>query len=394
MATTKLTKTIIDELTYDADGGKTQYAWDSTVQGFGIRIYPSGKKSFVISYRIDGKKCFMTLGRYGVLTLDNARKQAKVELAKVLQGEDPSQKRKKKSDSETMKNLCDRFIEEYAIVHKKTWQEDKRRLDKHVIPALGKQKVDSITRSDINALHQKLGKTAKYEANRVLALLSKVFEIAIEYGVVPAEHPNPARKIKKFKEEKRDRWVKQDEMPRLAKEINKEENIYIRSALWMYLLTGMRKNELLSVKWDDVDVRQKQIRLADTKSGHVHYVPLSSAALEVIEKIPRKAGNPYLLPGARKGRPLVNVTKSWYEIRKKAKLEDVRLHDLRRTVGSWMATQGDSLLLIGKVLNHADPQTTAVYAHLSREPMDEAMEKHGIRVMEVIQGGNKDVTED
>jgi len=180
--------------------------------------------------------------------------------------------------------------------------------------------------------------------------------------------------------------VKPAEMPRLAEAIDKEAHPLVRAALWLYLLTGARKNELLKAKWEYVDFDLAELRLPDTKAGRVHYIPLSEAALAILGNLPRTAGNPYIFPGRKDGKPLVNIAKSWRRIRKAAGIEDVRLHDLRRTVGSWLATAGASLPLIGKTLGHSQPSTTAIYARLSEDPVRKALEEHGARLMEAAQG--------
>jgi len=140
--------------------------------------------------------------------------------------------------------------------------------------------------------------------------------------------------VKQFKEKKRDRWVKPDELPRLAQAINEEGNFYGSKALWLYLLLGVRRDELLKAKWEDIDWDRNELKLPETKAGQVHYVPLSAAALAIIQELPKQEGNPYILPGEKPGHHLVNIEKIWQRVRKKANVEDVRIHDLRRTLGS------------------------------------------------------------
>ncbi len=210
-----------------------------------------------------------------------------------------------------------------------------------------------------------------------------MFEYARKNGLLPEGCVNPARGIQKFKEQKRDRWIKPDELPQLIKAINEHENIYIRSALWLYLLTGVRKKELLTARWDNVDLNRGELRLPDTKTGRTHYVPLCKLAIEILKELPHLQGNPYILPGRKQGRHLVNIDIPWRKVRRAAGLEDVRLHDLRRTVGSMLATAGYSLHIVSKILNHADVTTTQkVYAHLSQDPLKEALEEHGQNIVQ------------
>jgi len=158
--------------------------------------------------------------------------------------------------------------------------------------------------------------------------------------------------------------------------------VYARAALWLYLLTGVRKSELLGARWDDIDWDRKELRLGETKAGRVHYVPLSEPALAILNDLPRHEGNPHILPGARKGQHLVNISKPWLRVRKAAGVVDVRLHELRRTVVSWLAQAGNDLHLIGKVLGHSTVTTTAVYARFGQDVVHQALEEHGKRLME------------
>lgn len=451
----KLTKRAIDAATYEGDGNSRHVLWDTDIPGFGCRLHASGRKTFVLSYRTDsGRKRLLTLGTYGVLTLDQARRAARAELAK-LKGEriDPLEARQHAARGETIADFCPVYLERHAS-QKKTGDEDARRIDRYILPAWRNLKMSAIKRADIAALHSKIGKSAPYEANRTLALIGKMFELARRWGFLPEEHHNPARDIDKFREIKRDRWISPLELPLLAAAIDEEPNQIARGALWLYLLTGARKSELLNARWSDIDPERRELRLADTKAGRIHYIPLSDPALTLLEHLPRVPGNPYLFPGAgaRPGkgqtradiaatasepRPLVNISKPWnrvkaaatiarwrqepelaalidrlteerrrnrskhtaadYEplpdlkaIREAARaarldvppaIDDVRLHDLRRTVGSWLAQAGNSLHLIGRVLNHSNTSTTAIYARFGQDSVRTAMEQHGARLM-------------
>ena len=377
----KLTKKAIDRFKYTGDGQSRDVRWDDHLPGFGVRIYPTRRKAFILSYRTNGRKRLMTLGTYGPITLEQARNKARSFLGDLINGVDPLEERKQAAQGETIKSLCREYLERYAKISKRSWKEDQRRLERHIIPKWGNIKVKSLKRSDVAALHHQIGKTAPYEANRILALLSKMFEIGQRWGFLEEHSPNPARKIDKFKEEKRDRWVTPDELPRVAQAIDQEENIYVRGALWLYLLLGIRKSELLNTKRGDIDLSQKEIRLSQTKSGRSHYLPLNEPAIQIIKSLPAYEDNPHLLPGRRKGCPLVNISMPWDRVRKKAKVEDVRLHDLRRTLGSWLAQSGNSLHLIGRVLNHSNPSTTAIYARFAQDNVREALESHGKQIM-------------
>lgn len=333
----RLTKLAVDKAKYEGDGTSRCVLWDSEVRGFGLRVYPSDRKAFILSYRAQGRKRLYTIGDHGILTLEQARTIARKKAVEILEGSDPLQERRKENRGETIRDLCEAFLERHAKPRKKSWQADQWCFDKMILPAWGSRKIKSISRQDVAALHSQVGKTSRYQANRMLSLLSKLFEMAKRWEMVEADAENPARGHDRFPEKKRDRWVKPEELPRLANAVAAEKNLYVRAAIWLYLFTGVRKSELLAAKWEDVDFQRKELRLADTKASRVHYVPLSAPAIELLQQLPRQEGNPFLLPGHKIGFPLVNISKPWLRIRKAAGVEDVRLH--------WKSVAGSSFLL-------------------------------------------------
>ena len=379
----KLTKKYIETLIWN---GKAQHiVWDDEVKGFGVRLYPTGKKSFVLSYRDNNRKSIMVLGDAGLLKVDQARDKAKKFLVGLINGVNPLSQQRKVKQGTLIKDLCLAYIERHAS-NKKSGKDDVSRIDRFIMPAWGNQQIINIKRSDVVAIHTNLGNQGKYQANRVYSLLSKMFNLARVWGFVPEEHINPCFGIEKFKEEKRDRFVSQDEFPKLADAINQEHNQAVVSAIWLYLLTGVRKDELLTLKWVDVDFIRKEIKLTDTKNGKNHYVPLSNAAIDILNQISHIEGNPFVIIGKNDGQHLVNIDKPWQRIRKMAGLEDVRLHDLRRTVGSWLAQSGNSLHLIGNVLNHSNQSTTAIYARFGQDSVRDALEQHGQLLTGMVEG--------
>lgn len=385
----KITKRKIDSFKYEGENNSRDVRWDDETKGFGVRIYPTGRKAFVVSYRTAGRKRLMTLENYGVMTLDEAKTKAKQVLLAAHEGRDPLEDRKREVKAPTINKLAEKYLEDYSKVRKRSWKDDESRLRRHIKPAWGNRKAKAVTPSDIVALHAKIGKTGKYEANRTLELIRHMFNKAAVWGFVDENHPNPARNVEKFKEEKRDRWIKPDELPKLMKRIDNHPNTYVRAALWLYLLTGLRKSELLSARWDEIDWERSELRVGHTKADRTHYIPLSGAALKLLRELPKRDKNPYILPGAREGQHLVNIDKPWREIREAAGVSDVRLHDLRRTVGSWLAQAGNSLHLIGKVLNHSNASTTAVYARFGEDHVRQALEQHGERLTAVAKGKKK-----
>jgi integrase len=372
-----LTNRLIDSLTYMCVAPARQFAWDDAVRGFGVRVYPNGEKSFVFSYRHQGRKRLVALGRVTELTLDQARDQAlSHKLALRQKDTDPLAQRERALLGETVAELCAAYLERYAKPRKRSWRDDEQRINKYLIPSWGPLKAAALKRLDVAALHRRVGAMHPYAANRIVELVSKMFELARVWGIVDEDHPNPARRIEAFREVKRDRWVTAQEMPRLGAAIQAEPSVYVRGAICMYLLTGVRKSELLRARWRDIDWQRAEWTLPETKNGKPHVVPLSRPALKLLKSLPREASNPYIFHGALAGRPLVNISKPWLRIRAAAGIPDVRLHDLRRTVGSMLAQNNYSLHMIGRVLNHQDSASTLVYARFGQAHVRAALESH------------------
>ncbi len=229
---------------------------------------------------------------------------------------------------------------------------------------------------------EKTWKGDETRPNRLLSLPGKMFRLAKVWGFMEPTADDPVVGIERYKEHKRKRWLTPEELLGLAKAIDKEGNIYIRAALWLYMLTGARKSELLEAKWDDVDWARGQLRLPGTKAGEEQAMSLSKPALAILLALPRQGRNPYILPGAKKGRHLVKIDKPWRQICKAAGVKGVRLHDLRRTVASWLSQGELDLNRIKDALHHANIETTLIYARLGEDAAKAAMEEHGRRMLE------------
>ena len=265
----------------------------------------------------------------------------------IAEGGDPLGTRQRLARAGTVRELCSTYIERHAKPHKRSWVRDQNRIERWVLPAWASLKAGAIRRADVQFLHQKVGRAAgPIEANRLVALLSVIFRLSGDWGFT--ESPNPARGVQKFREQSRDRWAKPAELPKLAQAIDEHPNVYIRAALWVLLLSGLRKSEVLSAKWTYVDWDRMELRIGETKSGRPHYAPLSARADSILQSLPRFEGNPHIFPGTRGG-PLA-IDRAWVSIRSKAGLVDVTIHDLRRSAASWLVQGGISLHLVGRIL--------------------------------------------
>jgi integrase len=213
-----------------------------------------------------------------------------------------------------------------------------------------------------------------------VALLRKMFNLARDWGLHAGE--NPATRIQMFREESRDRFVQPEELPRLFQAIAEEADPAVRAVLLTALLTGARRTEVLTMRWEDVSLTRAEWRIPHTKAGRPHLLPVPQALIATLRSLPRVEGNPYVFVGQNGIGHLHDMKRAWDRIRLKAGIQDVRFHDLRRTVGSWLAGSGESLNLIGKELNHRDVSTTAIYARLNLNPVRQALERNASKMLE------------
>jgi len=373
----KITKAIVDRTPHPELGQR--FIRDDALPGFALRVTP-GSKSFVMEKWIDGRTRRITLGRYGAITTEQARTLAMQKAGDIARGENPAELRKLRRQGLTFQELETLYLERHAA-HKKSRSNDVTNLDRH-LAYLRPRRLTAISRADIATLHADLGQHHSCNANRTVALLRCMFNLAADWGLYEGE--NPAGRIKMFKEVSRDRFVTPDELPRLFAAIQAEANPYVRGAVFLCLLTGARRNEVLQMQWTDLDLTQAVWRIPETKAGRPHLIPLPGAVLAELAKLPKLAGTPYVFCGRWGRGHLVNIAKPWRAIRTRAKLTDVRLHDLRRTLASWMVAAGNSLPIIGKTLNHSQPSTTAIYARLDVGPVRAALEANAEKMLAVV----------
>ncbi len=381
----RITKRIVDTANSDE---KDVYVWDGDLKGFGLKVTPKGRKVYLIQYRIGKRSRRITLGTHGVLTAEEARQKAKVALGLVSSGTDPAKERDDAKASVPIKDLIDKFdVSHLSLRVKKETAKDYHRIfEKYVLPRFKHVSIGDITKQDMLKLHHDMRKTP-YRANRVMAMLSKFFNWCEQHGY-RAEYSNPVRHVQKYKEHARQRYLSTEEQKRLGEALNKaeKENIatsYAVNALRLLILTGARLREITHLKWKYVNTERGTLDLPDSKTG-AKTIYLNAAAKDVLSKIVKQENNPYVICGLVEGQALVNLQKPWARIRTLAKLEDVRIHDLRHTFASVAAMGGMSLPMIGALLGHSQPQTTARYAHLAADPLKAANEKVGNEIFKSI----------
>jgi integrase len=382
MPTTKLRQDTLRNLPYGGENNSQWIFWDSALPGFGVRVFPNGGRSYVCSYRVMKRKRLATVGRADVLTLEQARRKARVYLGQVCDGEDPKEPTDALRNACTVKSLVETYLERHAKARKRTWKRDESLLTRVMIRELGTRIANRVTSSDIAKLHAELGRTTPYAANEFLAIVKKMYNVGKVWGLISREVLNPATGVERFPAEKRRRYVTLAEMPRLAAALDEDANDYAAHAIWPLLLTGCRRNEILKKKWADVDWDGRTLHIGRTKNGEALLAPLSHQAITRLRCIPRKEDNEYIFCGSVAGQPLAYVDSTWRRILKRAQLTDLRIHDLRRTVASWLIQDGASLHLVGAVLNHKDPKTTAGYAYFQTQERQRALDQHGAKLLD------------
>lgn len=415
----KITKRKVDAL--KPDPCKDVFLWDTEAKGFGLRVKPSGARSFVLSYYAPGlhqTRRRLTIGAFGPMTVEEARKQALELLARVGSGEDPAMEaaeERRTIRDETIRALFPAYLYEGIDLRRAStlgYYESLGRL--YILPALGDLPVARVTMKDVTTLHRSL-RDKKVTANRVVQLLRGFFYWLQRSGLQSGA--NPAKEIERYAEKSRERFLTVEEMGRLGEALRIAESVglapapqYVRApstrrsrnngmfaagpqpanpvsvaALRLLMLTGWREKEALTLRWDAVDFTRAMATLEDTKAGR-SFRALPAPALALIAEQPRKEGSPYVFPGRIEGKPIQEIQRLWYAVRAAAELNDVRLHDLRHSVASIAVAQGHSLFLTGKLLGHKDQRSTARYAHLADDARRSMTESVGGAIDQALRG--------
>jgi integrase len=412
MADGRITKRVVDGLKPQA---KEFAVWDSKLPGFGVRVRPTGAMSYVVVYRAGSGRGApvrrFTIANVGKATPEAARGRAKSILGAVAHGHDPAGQKATERGTLTISGLADRFMFEHVEPKRKpgTSAFYRHLLDKIIKPELGATKADKLTRAQVARLHGKL-KATPFQANRVLAIIGSMYTFAGRSGIV-VEGMNPARRIEQFKEHRRERFLTGQELERLgsairdaetrgipwevdegkpkAKHLPKAKNRFTKiapftaAAIRLLLFTGCRLREILYLKWDHVDFERGLLFLADSKTGRKTVI-LNAPALAVLAGIPRLGS--YVVPGDNPEQPRADLKRPWEAVARRARLDGVRLHDLRHTYASFGAGGGLGLPIIGKLLGHTQASTTQRYAHLDADPLRRASEVIGGRIAAALEG--------
>lgn len=401
--------------------GKAFYR-DSKERGLSLYVTAHGAKTFFVRKRVNGRDSRIGLGSPDYISVETARRKARVIKGQVAEGLDPrAEKRKSLSSKLTLGKHYKDYMDLYSKVHKKSWQYDEREIPKFLSHWFNRR-LNDISKYEVQKLHQKIfDENGLYQANRVIERLKALYNKAIEWGW---EGVNPASKIKRYKEKSRDRFILPEEMPFLVKSLNEELNETARDIFWILLLTGVRKTNALMMRWGQITWETKSWHIPDTKNGDSLVLPLLDRVVDILKKRKESSDSEWVFPSEtnpkkhfintkrawkrtiqratiyfwesdEKLKPLIEMCRAkianeflvdqWFNLivkhaeAQKVKLPtalmDIRLHDIRRTFGSYQAIMGSSLLIIGKSLGHKSPVSTQVYARLNLDPVRHSIEK-------------------
>lgn len=392
-------------------GDRDVFLWDSDLKGFGLKVTSSGAKIYVAQGRINGRAKRYTIGRHGSpWTPDQARATAQDVLYAMSKGEDPTAAKRRARTDLSVSELVDLYFAEGCGNKKASTIAVERGLaDRHVKPRLGRRMLRSLTRADLERFLTDIaaGKTAadvktrargraivtggQGTANRTMGLLAAMLNFAVARDLRP---DNPARGVRKFKPKVRERFLSPKELADLGAVLSdalaEGENRHAIEAIRLLMLTGCRKSEILTLRWDWVDTTHAVLRLPDSKTGS-KTVPLGAPALELLASLGRTDGNPHVFASTTGSGHLVGIQKIWSRLRSKAGLDDVRLHDLRHSFASVGASGGDSLYVIAKLLGHNQQRTTQRYAHLADDPVRAAADRISKQIAAAMSGESADI---
>jgi integrase len=389
-----------------APGDRDVFLWDEDLKGFGLKITPSGAKIYVAQGRINGRPKRYTIGRHGSpWTPDLARQEAEDILYAMSKGEDPTEAKRKARKDLSVAELVDLYFAEGCGTKKaSTIAVETGLAERHVKPRLGKRMLKSLSRADLEkfladvaagktkanvktkARGRAIVKGGQGTANRTMDLIASMLAFAVTRELRP---DNPARGVRKFKPKVRERFLSPKELADLGTALSaalaEGENRHAVYAIRLLMLTGCRKSEILTLRWDWIDTTHGVLRLPDSKTGS-KTVPLGAPALELLAGLPRVDGSSHVFPSTTGKGHLVGIQKIWSCIRAKAGLDEVRLHDLRHSYASVGASGGDSLYVIGKLLGHNQQRTTQRYAHLADDPVRAAADRISKQIAAAMDG--------
>lgn len=383
MATRNLTLELIDGLTYDPSGTDWQVLWDTRTPGLGVRVTKSGAKTYVYRYRFCGRQRLISLGKVSLYTGPKEARERADGLERQIKkdGRDPLVEKALRASANTIGEMLERYLDDHIAQRRapKTLESYRAIQNAYLMPDFGSRKPQELMRPEVRAWHRRLSskhvsrrdghlraRGGPYQANRALQLLRAAFNWIDRQddGTLPAGFRNPCVGVEANRERARKVRLNLAELPRVIAEIESVQDPWIKGFYWFLVLTGCRKTEALELKWVDVNLASGLVTFRGTKNGDDHLLPLSDPAVRLLEQMPRVEDNEHVFCGRFGRGRLIYPDKEWRQIRVRAEIGDVRLHDLRRSFGSWLADDGFSAELVGRLLNHRSSITSRVYMQL------------------------------
>jgi integrase len=360
------TKKALDALPAPSHAQRAYY-YDVQVRGLAVAVSPAGRKTFVLYRKVNSRPERINIGLYPDLSIEQARGKAEEMNSAIAKGENPRDEQRAMKAENTLGEFFDSYLERFAKVHKRTWKKhDLSNFNKH-LSHWRNRKLSAIQKIDVVNLHNQIGrKSGHYAANRVLELISALFNKAIEWGW---KGENPAAGAPTFPEHKRERFLQPEEVPAFFKALAVEGNETIRDYILISLFTGARRANVQAMRWEEINLEQAKWRIPVTKHGDSETVTLSPEVLAILDTRKASAVREWVFPGTGRSGHLEEPKAAWKRILQRAKIRDLRLHDLRRTLGSWQAAGGSSLIVIGKSLGHKSLAATQIYARLNLDPV-------------------------
>ena len=372
----KLTDKAIKKLVPPATGNKVY--WDESLKGFGVRITAAGAVAFVLNYRTRAARLRRyTIGRPPRYSVTAAKDKAKKLLHKIDAGGDPLADKQGERDAPTVADLAQLYLDTHVKTKRPVpAKTDHYTIEREILPAMKHLKVAEVKYSSVAKLHRKITERAPYRANRVLALLTTMFNLAIQEGM---RDDNPTKGVKRNLETPRERYLSGEELVKLLDALAAHPDQSEANAVRLLMLTGARRGEVLAMTWNQIDFEKATWTKpsSHTKQKKQHHVPLSAPALQILAEMRDGSGSDYVFPGRDGNGHRVDLKKPWTTLIKAAKIEGLRLHDLRHSFASVAAAGGASLPMIGKLLGHTQVATTGRYAHLDVDPLREVAERVG-----------------
>jgi integrase len=354
---------------------KTAAYTDTKTRGLTLLVTPGGAKTFYLTRKFDGKVERPKLGRYPDTKLAAARRKAGQLNALFDAGTNPEEEKRRKRTELTLDAFFEVYYRDHCQLHNKDPKVTRYTYEQYVKPALGKKKLSMIRREDVKRMHMDLGRSGRLRtANKAQGCVRAILNKAIAWEYLRGG--NPAQHIERFREQARDRFLSKAELERFHEALG-EEGELIRDIFLLLLYTGARKSEVLRMQWSEVDLDSEVWRIPEPKNHEPRRVVLAGPALVILKRRDLEAspGVPWVFPGGAPGKPVQELKRPWDRILNRAGIDDLRIHDLRRTHASWMLAGGADLPTIAKALGHRDFHSTLVYARLDLDPVRKAVER-------------------